>query len=74
MTSRSTHLILVPGLGCTEELFAEQIASLRGDIAISVADHTRHDTIVGSPELSSRWHPADLRCVASPWEVTSPSR
>jgi pimeloyl-ACP methyl ester carboxylesterase len=47
MTSRSTHLILVPGLGCTEELFAEQIASLRGDIAISVADHTRHDTISG---------------------------
>ena len=47
MTARSTHLIFVPGLGCTEKLFAEQIASLRGDVAISVADHTRHDTMSG---------------------------
>jgi len=30
MTARSTHLVLVPGLACTEDLFAEQIASLRG--------------------------------------------
>jgi pimeloyl-ACP methyl ester carboxylesterase len=45
MTARSTHLVLVPGLACTEDLFAEQIASLRGEIAISVADHTRHDTM-----------------------------
>jgi hypothetical protein len=29
MTARSTHLVLVPGLTCTEDLFAEQIASLR---------------------------------------------
>jgi pimeloyl-ACP methyl ester carboxylesterase len=43
MTARSTHLVLVPGLVCTEDLFAEQIASLRGEIAISVADHARHD-------------------------------
>jgi hypothetical protein len=47
MTAHSTHLVLVPGLGCTEDLFAEQIATLRGDVAISVADHTRHDTISG---------------------------
>jgi pimeloyl-ACP methyl ester carboxylesterase len=36
---------LVPGLVCTEDLFAEQIASLRGEVAISVADHARHDTM-----------------------------
>jgi hypothetical protein len=36
MTARSTHLVFVPGLGCTEDLFAEQIATFRGDIAISV--------------------------------------
>src|ERR1700731_4527197 len=45
MTAHSTHLVLVPGLACTEDLFAEQIASLRGEIAISVADHARHDTM-----------------------------
>jgi pimeloyl-ACP methyl ester carboxylesterase len=44
MTAHSTHLVLVPGLGCTEDLFAEQVATLRGKVAISVADHTRHDT------------------------------
>ena len=34
----------VPGLVCTEDLFGEQIASFRGEVAISVADHTRrHD-------------------------------
>jgi pimeloyl-ACP methyl ester carboxylesterase len=47
MTACSTHLVLLPGLVCTEELFAEQIASLRGDVTISVADHTRHDTMSG---------------------------
>jgi pimeloyl-ACP methyl ester carboxylesterase len=45
MTARPTHLVLVPGLACTEELFAEQIASLQGEVAISVADHARHDTM-----------------------------
>src|ERR1700731_149176 len=47
MTACSTHLVLLPGLVCSEELFAEQIASLRGEVAISVADHTRHDTMSG---------------------------
>jgi len=47
MTACSTHFVLLPGLVCTEELFAEQIASLRGDVTISVADHTRHDTMSG---------------------------
>jgi pimeloyl-ACP methyl ester carboxylesterase len=45
MPARSTHLILVPGLGCTADLFAEQIAALCEGVEISVADHTRHDTI-----------------------------
>jgi pimeloyl-ACP methyl ester carboxylesterase len=47
MTAHSTRLVLVPGLACTEDLFADQIASLRGDLAISVADHTQHDTVSG---------------------------
>ena len=45
MTARSTYLVLVPGLACTEDLFAEQIASLRGEVTISVTDHARHDTM-----------------------------
>jgi hypothetical protein len=32
MTGRPTQLVLVPGLACTEDLFAEQIASLRGEL------------------------------------------
>ncbi len=50
MTARSTHLVLVPGLACTKDLFADLIATLRGDLAISVADHTRHDTVSGIAE------------------------
>lgn len=45
MTARSTHLVLVPGLGCTADLFAAQISNLCGGIEISVADHTKHDSI-----------------------------
>ena len=33
MTARSTRLVLVPGLACTEDLFVDQIATLRGDLA-----------------------------------------
>ena len=47
MTAHSTRLVLVPGLACTEDLFADQITTLRGDLAISVVDHTRHDTVSG---------------------------
>ncbi len=61
MTARPTHLVLVPGLACTEDLFAEQIASLRGKVAVSVADRARHDTM-RSPGQSSQRHPTDLRC------------
>jgi pimeloyl-ACP methyl ester carboxylesterase len=40
-----THLILVPGLLCTKALWEPQIAGL-GDIAdVTIADHTRHDTM-----------------------------
>ena len=75
MTARSTHLVLVPGLACTEDLFAEQIASLRGEVAISIADHTQDDTIsaIARAVLATE-RPTDLRCVASPWAVTSLSR
>jgi pimeloyl-ACP methyl ester carboxylesterase len=45
MIARSTHLVLVPGLLCTEDLFVEQIALLRGEVAITVANHARHDTM-----------------------------
>jgi pimeloyl-ACP methyl ester carboxylesterase len=38
-------LVLVPGLGCTERLFAPQIAALRGSRAVQVADHRRDDTV-----------------------------
>jgi len=40
-----TNLVLVPGLLCTRALWEPQIAAL-GDIAdITLADHTRHDTM-----------------------------
>ena len=40
-----THLVLVPGLLCSAALWAPQVAGL-GDIAdITIADHTRHDTM-----------------------------
>ena len=38
-------LVLVPGMLCTEALFAPQIEALRDRTSISVADHTRHDSI-----------------------------
>jgi hypothetical protein len=65
MTAHSTRLVLVPGLACTEDLFAEQIASLRGEVAISIADHTQDDTIIavfrrtmsGTPSTDSQHSP-----------------
>ncbi len=38
-------LVLVPGLNCTRELFAPQIAALEASRPILVADHTRDETI-----------------------------
>jgi pimeloyl-ACP methyl ester carboxylesterase len=44
MAARS-NLVLVPGLLCTKALWAAQVEAL-GDIAeITVADHTRHDSM-----------------------------
>ena len=63
MTARSAHLVLVPGLVCSDDLFAEQIASLRGEVAISVADHARHDMMSTSDKRSHSigWHHAGQR-------------
>ena len=42
-----TSLVLVPGLLCTRALWEPQVAAL-GDIAdMTVADHTRHDSMQG---------------------------
>lgn len=38
-------LVLVPGLLCTQELFAPQIAALASQADIRVADHTRHTSM-----------------------------
>jgi pimeloyl-ACP methyl ester carboxylesterase len=42
-----TNLLLVPGFLCTRILWDPQIAALSDIAAISVADHTRHDTMEG---------------------------
>ncbi|NJL07503.1 MAG: alpha/beta fold hydrolase [Methylacidiphilales bacterium] len=42
--SETLPLVLVPGLGCTAELFAAQTAAL-GDREVVVADITGHDTM-----------------------------
>jgi pimeloyl-ACP methyl ester carboxylesterase len=39
------HLVLVPGLLCTRALWEPQIAALGDIAAITVADHTHHDTM-----------------------------
>jgi hypothetical protein len=67
ITTRSTDLVLVPGLVCTEDLFAEQIASLQGEVAISVADHTRHDTMsaIARAVLALASSPASTRSKAA---------
>lgn len=42
-----TNLVLVPGLLCTRALWTAQLAGL-GDVAdMTVADHTRHDSMEG---------------------------
>jgi pimeloyl-ACP methyl ester carboxylesterase len=42
----NTNLVLVPGLLCTEALWAPQIAALSDIANCTIADHTRHDSIV----------------------------
>jgi pimeloyl-ACP methyl ester carboxylesterase len=49
MTAR-TSLVLVPGLLCTGDLFADQLAALSDVADMQVADHTRHDTMAGIAE------------------------
>lgn len=39
------HLMLIPGLLCTADLFSAQIAALSPLAQVSVADHTRADTM-----------------------------
>jgi pimeloyl-ACP methyl ester carboxylesterase len=43
----ATNLVLVPGLLCTGALWAPQVAALADIADITVADHTRHDTMAG---------------------------
>lgn len=40
-------LVFVPGLNCTDRLFAPQIEALRGTCRTLVADHRRDDTMAG---------------------------
>jgi pimeloyl-ACP methyl ester carboxylesterase len=40
-------LILIPGLLCTKDLFAPQIAALGASAKIAVADHTKSNSVVG---------------------------
>ena len=44
MTAK-THLVLVPGLLCTAALWGPQIEGLSEVAEITVADHTRHDSM-----------------------------
>jgi pimeloyl-ACP methyl ester carboxylesterase len=46
LPSDKPHLLLVPGLLCTAELFAPQIAALERTASITVADTRRHRTFV----------------------------
>jgi len=39
------HLVLVPGLSCTADLYADQLTGLSGVADLSVADHTRADSM-----------------------------
>ena len=45
-----THLVLVPGLLCSPALWAPQVAGLSDIADITIADHTRHDTMAAIAE------------------------
>lgn len=47
MADTRTHLVLVPGLLCSAALWAPQVAALADIADITIADHTRHDTMAG---------------------------
>ena len=38
-------LVLIPGLACTEALFADQIKALAGSRDVIIGDHMQHDTM-----------------------------
>lgn len=44
---QSRHLVLVPGLLCTQSLYEDQIAALNGEVTIQVADHMGSSTMAG---------------------------
>lgn len=50
MTTKPGSLLLIPGLLCTGDLWAAQIAALSGAYDIHVADTTRHSSM---PEIAS---------------------
>jgi len=41
----NTPLVLIPGLACTEALFADQVAALAQSHDVIIGDHRRHDTM-----------------------------
>ncbi len=41
----SYHLVLIPGLLCTEALYAAQSAALSATVTVTVADHRGHDSL-----------------------------
>lgn len=45
MDAAKTNLVLVPGLLCTAALWAPQVAGFTDIAEISIADHTRHDSM-----------------------------
>jgi pimeloyl-ACP methyl ester carboxylesterase len=42
----SNHLVLIPGLLCTDALYSPQTAALGARVAIHIADHRAHDTML----------------------------
>ena len=44
------HLVLVPGLLCSPTLWGPQVAGLSDIADITIADHTRHDTMAAIAE------------------------
>ena len=48
--AEKTHLVLVPGLLCSPALWAPQVAGLSDIADITIADHTRHDTMAAIAE------------------------
>jgi pimeloyl-ACP methyl ester carboxylesterase len=45
--AEKTNLVLVPGLLCSPALWTPQVAALRDIADITIADHSRHDTMQG---------------------------